>query len=117
MGAKSKKVARADKTQVILLRQGIGKQDYQLPAGATLGDLLRAAQIDLENQEIFIDGKGVADAVVLHPGTIVSVGPRTRNGPTLGSWRAGLGMFQDDPTFAEMMEAVERSREAEKDRS
>ena len=53
------------RTEVVLLRLGIGKQDYRLPDGATLGDLFRAAKVDRENQEIFIDGKLAEDTVVL----------------------------------------------------
>jgi len=117
MGAKSKKAGKTEKTDVTLLRQGVGKQDFHLPAGATLGDLLRAAEVNPAIQEIFIDGKPVEDAVVLQPGTIISVVPRPRNGSAPGSWREGIGMFHDDPTFRELVEAVERSREAEKDRS
>src|SRR6516165_6837192 len=112
MGAKSKK-AKKEVTEVILLRQGVGKQSFHLPAGATLGALLRAAEINPEGQEISVDGILVEDAVVLQPGTIVSVVSRRRDGSAPGSWRGGLGMFHDDPTFPEVVEAVERSREAE----
>jgi hypothetical protein len=120
MGAKSKKVTKTDKTdkkEVILLRQGLGKQGFHLPAGATLGDLLRAAEVNPAIQELFIDGKSIEDALVLQLGTIVWVGPRPGNGAPSGSWRDGVGMFHGDETFREMVEAVEKSREAEKDRS
>jgi hypothetical protein len=117
MGAKSKKAGKTEKTEVILLRQGVGKQSFYLPAGTTLGALLRGAEVNPDSQEIFIDGKFVEDAVVLQPGTIVSVVSRPRDGSVPGSWRRGTGMFHDDPTFPEVVEAVESSREAEKDRS
>jgi hypothetical protein len=117
MGGKSKKAGKTERTDVILLRQGVGKQDFRLPAGATLGDLLRAAEVNTAIQEIYIDGKSIEDAMVLQPGAIVSVAPQPRNGSAPGSWRKGVGMFHNDPTFREMVEAVEQSREAEKDRS
>jgi hypothetical protein len=114
MGAKSK---TEKKTTVILLRQGIGREEVHLPAGATLGDLFRAARLNRADQEILLDGKSVEDSLVLQPGAIISVNPWPRNDSAPGSWRQGLGMLQDDPTFHEVVEAVERSREAEKDRS
>jgi len=48
---------------------------------------------------------------------IVSLVPRPRAASSPGSWREGIGMSHDDPTFREMREAVEKRRESEKDRS
>jgi hypothetical protein len=108
---------RVKKTTVVLLRPGVGKQDFDLSAGATLGDLFRAANVDRENQEILIDGKLVEDVVVLQPGTVVSIVTRPRNPSSAGSWREGIGTLHDDPVFREVVEAIEMRREAEKDRS
>jgi hypothetical protein len=117
MGAKSKKAGKTDETEVILLRHGVGKQGFHLPAGATLGDLFRAADVNGASQEIFVDGKSVEELLVLEPGMVVSVVPRPERRPSVGSWREGLGMLSGDPVFLEVCEAVEKSREAEKDRS
>jgi hypothetical protein len=113
----STKPKQAKKTPVVLLRHGVGRQDFQLPAGATLADLLREASVDRDNQSISVDGKSVEDFVVLQPGMVVSVVPRPGKQATVGSWREGIGMLHGDPIFREVCEAVERSREAEKDRS
>jgi hypothetical protein len=113
----STKPKKAEKTGVVLLRPGVGKQDYHLPAGATLGDLFRAANVDRETHEVLIDGRSLEDSVTLQPGAIVSVTPRPKSAPRTGSWRETIGMFKDIPEFRELVEAVEKSREAEKDRS
>jgi hypothetical protein len=113
----STKPKQAKTTPVVLLRHGAGRQDFQLPAGATLGDLFRAANVDGEGQAILIDGKSVEDFVALQPGMVVSVVPRPGKQPSVGSWREGVGMFHGNDAFRELVKAVERSREAEKDRS
>jgi hypothetical protein len=120
MGSKSKKADKAektDKTEVILLRLGVGKEGFHLSAGATLGDLLRAAELNSANQEIFIDGKSVEDALVLPPGAIISVGPRPKNGSPPRSWQETIGMVHRDGEFRKPADAAEKRREDEKDGS
>jgi len=107
----------AEKNGVILIRQGVGREEYALPEGATLGDLLREAELNRHDQEIFINGKLLEDTLVLPQGVIVSVVPRPRIASITGSCWEGVGMFHDDPTFKELCDSVEASREAEKDRS
>jgi hypothetical protein len=117
MTTMSAKPSTAERNGVTLIRTGVEREDFPLPEGATLGDLLRAAKVDPENQKILIDGKPMEDVLVLQPGTTITIVPRPKKESSPGSWREGIGMFQGDPVFLEMMEAVERSREAEKDRS
>src|SRR5262249_21271321 len=106
----SAKAKLAKTNTVVLLKHRVGRQGVELPAGATLGDLLREANVDQGNQTISIDGKAVEDFVVLRPGMVVSAVPRPGNPPWVGSWRAGLGMLKDDPVFLEVCEAVEKRR-------
>jgi hypothetical protein len=107
----------ARKTTVVLLKDGVGRQDYQLPAGTTLAELLREANVDRNNETISIDGKSVEEFVVLKPGMVVSVVPRPAKQSSVGSWEEGIGMFHGNEAFRELVQAVEKSREAEKDRS
>jgi len=47
---------------------------------------------------------------------IVTIVPKPK--PALDErWRDTIGMFHDDPEFRDLVEAVEATREAEKDRS
>jgi hypothetical protein len=108
--------ATANRNGVILLRLGVGKSEYDLPAGSTLADLLRTAGIEADGQEVLSDVRKLEEAVVLRPGMIVTLAPKTKPASPARSWRDSLGMFRDDPAFRELVEAVEASREAEKDR-
>src|SRR4051812_44137469 len=101
----------AEKNGVILIRRGGGGGGDALPEGATLGDLLREAKLNRHDQEIFINGKLLEETPVLPPGAIVSVVPRPRIASSTGSWWEGVGMFHDDPTFKELCDSVEASRE------
>jgi hypothetical protein len=101
---------------VTLIRIGTGKQEFDLPEGATLADLLRVSGVEPETQSIFIDGKPLAEALVLPPGTIVSAIPRTKDAPPTPDWSGVIGAFHDNPEFEEMMRAVNAEREAEKER-
>ena len=109
------KPSTTEKNGVTLIRQGVGREEYPLPEGATLAELLHSAQTQIEGHTIYIDGKPLEEQFTLQPGMIVTLVPRPTTAPAPGSWREGIGMFNDDPTFREMVEAVEKSREAEKD--
>ncbi len=109
--------ATANRNGVILLRLGVGKSEFDMPVGSTLADLLRAAGVEADGQEILVDGRKLEEAVVLRPGMIVTLAPEPKSASPERSWRDSLGMFRDDPVFRELVEAVEASREAEKDRS
>ena len=100
-----------------LLRQGVGKQDFHLPAGATLGDLLRAAEVNQTTQEILHRWQIGGRCLRLAAGNDRIDRSPARNAVRDGLWREDIGMFHDDAAFRELVEAVEKSREAEKDRS
>src|SRR3954462_10635081 len=100
----STKPSTAEKNGVTLIRPGVEKEEFTLPEGATLGDLLRRAKVDQENQEILIDGRSAEDLLILQPGTTITIVPRPKKEPSPGSWREGIGMFHGDPAFLEMTE-------------
>ncbi len=89
--------------EVVLLRLGVGKSSIPWHPGLTLADLLREAQTGVEDREIFLDGKPLAESVILEPGTIVSVVSKGKNIRTESAWMEGIGDFRDDPAFEEMM--------------
>lgn len=100
------------KAGVTLLRPGVDAQEIELPEGATLADLLREARADTSEQAIFIDGRPVEEWIVLQPNVVVSLVPRVRNATRPADWRETVGMFRDDPVFAEIAEAGRAIREA-----
>jgi hypothetical protein len=102
------------KIGVTLLRTGIGRERFDLPEGATLGDLLRLAQAEADHLEILIDGRPLAECLVLQPDTIVSVTPKPTGTAPRGDWRRNAGMFKDNPAFEEMMAEIEARRRAGK---
>jgi hypothetical protein len=121
MGAKSKnakqKQEKRNGVALTLIQQGIGREDYTLPEGATLADLLRHTQTETERAMIFIDGKALEEHLVLKTDMIVSIVPRPRSAAADERWRETFGMFRGNEPFRELSEAVEASRKAEKDRS
>jgi sulfur carrier protein ThiS len=110
----AKPVTASEKTLVILLRMGVGKQEFELPEGTTLADLLRSSGIDPESHALFIDGKPLAESLVLHPGMIVSALPKPASERTGDDWRGSVGFFSNDPAFNEMLQVMNTEREAEK---
>jgi hypothetical protein len=109
------KPAATETEGVVLLRMGVGKQEFLLPEGATLADLLRDAGVDPDAQEIMVDGRRLEEVLVLQPGTIVTMMPRAKGTGREGSWRDTIGMFRGDPAFAEIVEAGRAIREAERE--
>jgi hypothetical protein len=98
---------------VVLLRLGIGVQEFQLPERGTLADVFREAGVDGTDLEVMVNGHPLAEALVLEPGTIESLSPRNKIGGER-RWRDSIGMFRDNPEFDEMMARVEAARQAEK---
>lgn len=99
---------------VTLLRPGIGTETMVLTEGSTLADLLRQAGVRPSNSSIFIDGRELAEHLVLKNGMVITVVPQAKNAATQ-SWRDLMGDFHDDPAFEEMMQAVQAARDAEKE--
>jgi len=110
----SAKPATAEKNGVTLIRLGVGKQAYALPEGATLADLLRTAQVQAESQAIYIDGRPIEEHLVVQDGMVVTIVPKPKNAATDDRWRETIGMFADDPTFQEMVDAGRAIREADR---
>ena len=101
--------------EVVLLRLGVVETMYEWSPGLTLADLLREANATAEDFEIYLDGKPLAESVVLGPGTNVVLHSRPDDQPTAEAWQKGIGDFHDDPAFEEMMQSVELARQAEKE--
>jgi hypothetical protein len=107
--------AAETRNRVTLLRMGVGKQVFDLPSGATLADLLRHVSADLTRAEVFVDGKPLAECLVLEPGTIVSIVPAARPGSLSPGWPDVMGDFHGNPAFDELMNIVQDNRDAERD--
>jgi sulfur carrier protein ThiS len=101
----SAKPSTTEKNGVMLIRPGVEGQEYTLPEGATLADLLQQAQAQTEGRVILIDGRRLEEALVLQPGMTISIVPDER-------WRETFGMFKDDAAFNEMVEAGRAYRES-----
>jgi hypothetical protein len=112
MGAKTKKSKPEGKKGVTLIRERVGREDYTLPEGATLADLLRAAGAGDAPHVITIDGRSIEEFLVLRPGMVVTLTPVLSKAVTRDSWRETVGMFKDDPHFQEMVDAGRAYRES-----
>ena len=64
--------------EVTLVRPGIGTETVALPEGSTLADLLRQAGVKTRNSSIFIDGRELAEHLVLKNGMVITVVPQPR---------------------------------------
>jgi len=100
---------------VTLLRPGIGTETMVLTEGSTLADLLRQAGVKPSNSSIVIDGRELAEHLVLKNGMVITVVPQVKNAASQESWRDLMGDFHDDTAFEEMMQAVQAARDAEKE--
>jgi hypothetical protein len=107
----------ATKNGITLIRSGVDTQVFDMPEGATLSDLLTEAGASTADQLVTIDGRPLAEHLTLHPGMVVVIAPIARNAASAGSWRDSVGAFADDADFRALVDSVEASREAEKDRS
>lgn len=107
MGAKTTEAAKGG---VILIRLGVGREEYALPEGATLADLLRAAGVARDGHEVLIDGRPLEEAVALRPGMIVTLAPSSGK-----AWWKGVGTMPDDEAFRRMVEAGRAIREADRE--
>lgn len=122
MGAKSspnrkkgRPPKRSPKLGVTVLRIGVGKEEYDLPDGSTLADLLLKAGVKSEAQGIMIDGRPITELVALRGGMIISVMPNSNGAPRSEPWLETIGMFHDNPAFDEMMGEVEANRNLERE--
>jgi len=105
--------ATVPKSRVTLLRMGVGKEEIELPEGATLADLVRLAGVRTDAQEIFIDGRTLLECLTLPPGAIVSVVPKPGNAAGAGDWRGAVGISRGDPLFEESVKAGRAYRDSQ----
>lgn len=110
----SAKPFTAEKSGVILIRMGVGREEHALPEGATLAKVLQMTQVDTEGQSIYVDGKPLEEYVILQPGMIVTIVPRAKNATNKERWSETIGMFKDDPTFQEFVDRVQTRRDRER---
>jgi hypothetical protein len=99
--------------EVTLLRPDLGSQTFNLPEGATLADLLREAGGEIQAKNVLIDGRPLEELVILNSGMAITVIPEPL-GQRKRSWLDTVGMFADDPDFAEAVAAGRAYREADR---
>jgi hypothetical protein len=107
--------ATTAKTVVTLLRLGHGKEEIEVPEGATLADLLRLVDATTEHEEILVDGKSLEKCLILRAGMIVSVGRKVESPPPKPTWLETVGMFRDDPLFEESTDEGRAYRESQRE--
>jgi hypothetical protein len=100
----------AEEIQVFLGRPGVGVQEYRLPEGATLADLLRKSGANTKNQDVFVGNVLVDEALRLQHRAIVWIVPHPKNAASDEPWRATIPAFQDDDLFQEYAEALKARR-------
>jgi hypothetical protein len=96
--------------RVRLVQPGVGVQEYDLPKGATLADLLRRSKTTAMNQAIYVDGVPAEETVPLRHGTVVMIVPQPRKVPVAEPWRATIPSFQDDALFEEYRKILKAHR-------
>lgn len=100
--------------EVTLIRPDADSQTFTLPEGATLGDLLREAGAPMPRPRFLIDGDPIEDAVILRSGMTVTLIPEPPEAGGKRSWLEAVGLFADDPTFAEAVAEGRAIREADR---
>jgi sulfur carrier protein ThiS len=94
------------KNVVRLVRPGAGTQEYCLPKGATLADLLRQSGATTTNQVVVVAGVLVDESAPLEHGAVVTIAPRPKNAVPEEPWRATIPSFQDEDLFREYTESL-----------
>jgi sulfur carrier protein ThiS len=95
---------------VHLVRPGVGVQDYHLPEGATLADLLRQSGTSTTDQAVFVDGIAPEERLPLSMGVVVTIVPRHGNAAGDEQWRAAVPAFRDEALFQAYSEALKALR-------
>jgi sulfur carrier protein ThiS len=101
--------------QVTLLRPGVGQQDFKLPEGATLADLLREAGQDGFDSNVLIDDQPVEEHVTLKSGTIITLPFKSTRSTVKRSWKDSVGTVQDTSAYREMIAAGRAIRGTEQE--
>jgi hypothetical protein len=68
-----------DKFMAVLARPEIGAKKYWVPRGATVRDLVQAANADVHNMDLLIGREKVTMEHVLQPNTLLFAMPRPKN--------------------------------------
>jgi hypothetical protein len=91
---------------------GVGREEYALPEGATLGDLIQKAGIHSEGRSIYVDGFLRTEHFIMQSSMVVIL-------PSLEKdrWRQTIGMFEDDTTFQEFVDRIQARRERDRKRA
>ena len=95
---------------VRLARPGAKPEEFHLPEGATLADLLRASGTLTADQSVLIGGVPLEEAVALTDGVVVAVMPRPAVESEKEPWRVPIVAFDDEATWAEYIEIMKESR-------
>jgi hypothetical protein len=106
--------SRAATIKVALVRPIFGPREWSVPPGTTVGDLIARAKANALDHFILVGAEEVDPTRLLNEGDVVSLVPRTRASIGRMSWRDTVGMFKDDPTFEEMVQAGRAIREADR---
>ena len=95
---------------VRLARPGAKPEEFHLPEGATLADLLRASGTLTADQSVLVGGVPLEDALTLTDGVVVTVMPSPPiDGKT--PWQySSAPLFGDDAEFREFMEIMKEQR-------
>jgi len=102
------------RTQVTLLRPEADPETFTLAEGATLADLLRAADAGIRAPSIMIDGRPIEEVMKLTSGMTITLAPEPSDLSSSKPWRETIGMFAGDPDFEEAVEAGRAIREADR---
>jgi sulfur carrier protein ThiS len=99
------------KILVKIVQPGLGVQEYSLPEGATLAELLRRHGATTANQIVSVDGLIVEEKVPLHDGAVAVIVPQSRNAAGDEPWRATVPSFRDEALFRQYTDLLESGRQ------
>jgi sulfur carrier protein ThiS len=98
------------KILVKIVQTGLGVQEYALPHGATLADLLRQHGVTTANQIVYVDGLLVEEKVPLHDGAVAVIVPQARKAAGEEPWRATIPSFRDETLFRQYTDLLKSGR-------
>lgn len=98
------------KILVTIVQPGLGAQEYALPKGTTLADLLRRHGATTADQVVYVDGFVVEENVPLHDGAVAVIVPQARNAAGDEPWRATIPSFRDEALFRQYTDLLKSGR-------
>ncbi len=99
------------KILVKIVQPGLGVQEYSLPEGATLAELLRRHGATTANQIVYVNGLIVEEKVLLHDGAVAVIVPQSRKIAGDEPWRATIPSFRDEALFRQYTDLLESGRQ------